>query len=122
MKLPGGMQNMEELKNTTEAIGVIGRSAYEAAAVKHFPNAKVQTYNTYKEMIKAAEKGEILMAIGNSGTVNAFLEDNPHLNITLQPFKVEGINDPIAMAVAVDNDHLLAWLNSYLTVRGPLFQ
>ena len=122
LKLPRGMQDMKQLKNTTEKIGVIGRSAYEAEADEHFPNAKVQTYDTYKEMIKAAEKGEILMAIGNSGTIDVFLKDNPQLNITLQPFKVKGFNDPIAMAVAVDNDHLLAWLNSYLTVRGPHFK
>jgi hypothetical protein len=73
-------------------------------------------------MIKAAEQGDILMAIGNSGTVNAFLEDNPHLNITLQAYKVKGFSDHIAMAVGVDNDHLLAWLNAYLTVRGPFFK
>jgi ABC-type amino acid transport substrate-binding protein len=122
LKLPEGMKDMRELYNTTEAIGVIERSAYEAAALKHFPQAKVQTYNTYKEMIAAVDQGEVLLAVGNSGTVNAFLKDNQHLNITLQAYQVDGFSDHIAMAVGVDNDHLLAWLNAYLTVRGPHFK
>jgi ABC-type amino acid transport substrate-binding protein len=117
-KLTAGIQNLEELKNTTDTIGVIERSAYETAALKYFPNAKVKTYDRYKDMILSAEKDETLLAIGNSDTIGAFLRKNPHLVVKLQPFKVPGLIDHIAMAVAVENDHLLSWLNSYIIVKG----
>jgi ABC-type amino acid transport substrate-binding protein len=120
LNMADGMKDLQELTKTTEAIGVIGRSAYEAAALKHFPNARVISYDSYQDMIVAAEKGDILLAVGNSGTVDAFLKANPHMNIKLQSYKVEGASDHIAMAVGLNSDHLLAWLNAYLTVRGPL--
>jgi polar amino acid transport system substrate-binding protein len=116
--LTAGMQHLDELKSTTETIGVIGRSAYETGALKYFHNAKIKTYDRYEDMILAAEEGETLLAIGNSGTIDAFLEKNPQIVVKLQPFKIEDYTDHIAMAVAVENDHLLSWLNSYIIVRG----
>ena len=116
--LAAGIQHLKELKNTTDTIGVIKRSAYHTGALKYFPNANVKTYDRYKDLILAAKKDEILLAIGNSGTIEAFLRKNPDLVVKLQPFKVEGLIDHIAMAVGVENDHLLSWLNSYIIVRG----
>lgn len=118
LNLTSGIQHQDELRNTTDTIGVIERSAYETGALRYFPNAKVKTYDRYKDMILAAERDETLLAIGNSGTIEAFLRMNPHLLVKLQPFKIEGLTDHIAMAVAVENDHLLSWLNAYIIVRG----
>jgi len=117
--LETGMRHLDDLKNTSDTIGVIGKSAYETMALRYFPNANVKTYDQYEDMIIAAEKGEILLAMGNSGTIDAFLKKSPHLIIKLQSYRIEDLIDDIAMADAVGNDHLLSWLNSYLIVREP---
>ena len=116
--LEAGMQHLDEIKNTTDTIGVIGHSAFEAAAIKHFPRAKVKTYDQFGDMLQAAEKGEILLAIGNTGMSNAYLKENPHLMVKLQPFTIEGRFSHTAMAVGLKSDHLLSWLNAYLLVKG----
>lgn len=118
VNLEAGMQHLDDLKKTTEPIGVIGRSAYEAGALKHFPNAEVKTYDRLQDLIRAAEKGEILFAGVNSGMSSAYLKDNPHLLIKLQPFTIKGRYSYIAMAVNLEADHLLSWLNTYLTLKG----
>ena len=116
--LEAGMRHLDELKKTTDAIGVIGRTSHEAGALKHFPRAEVKTYDSIQAMIRAVEKGEILLAVGNSGMTSAFLKENPHLMVKLQPFTIEGRYDYVAMAVNLEADHLLSWLNTYLNVRG----
>jgi ABC-type amino acid transport substrate-binding protein len=113
-----GMQHLDEIKNTSETIGVIGRSAYEATALKHFPRAKVKTYDRLGDMLRAAAKGEILLAIANTGMTNAHLKENPHLRVKLQSFIIKGRFDHVAMAVGLESDHLLSWLNAYMTIKG----
>jgi len=117
-ELTDGAIQLDQLRNLTGAIGVIGRSSYEDAVLEYFPLAEIKTFETYRDMIRAAARGEILLAVANSGTADAFLKESPSLMVRLQPFRVEGFKDPIAMAVGVESDHLLAWLNAYLTVRG----
>jgi polar amino acid transport system substrate-binding protein len=117
--LEAGMQHLDELKNTTAPIGVIGRSAHAEAADRHFPKAKVQKYSRIHDMVRAVEKGEILLAIGNTAMLNGYLEENPHLLVKLQPFLIKGRFDHIAIAVGVEVDHLLSWLNVYLAKKGP---
>jgi len=116
--LTGEVENLDQLRNITGPIGVIGRSAYEDGALKYFSNAQVKTFDRYRDMIRAVERGDIILAIANSWTADAFLKESPSLMVRLQPFRVEGLRDPIAMAVGVESDHLLAWLNAYLTVKG----
>lgn len=116
--LEAGMQHLDELKKTTETIGVIGRTAYEAGALKYFPSAKIKLYDRIQDLIRAVEKGEILLAAVNSGMSAAYLQENPRLMIRLQPFTIKGRYDYTAMAVGLEVDHLLSWLNTYLNVRG----
>jgi ABC-type amino acid transport substrate-binding protein len=116
-ELTDGVRQLDPLRNITGVIGVIGRSSYEAGALEYFPRAEVKTFDRYREMIRAAERGEILLAVANSETADTFLKESPSLMIRLQPFRLE-LRDPIAMAVGVESDHLLAWLNAYITVKG----
>lgn len=118
MKLSGGLKRVEQLQKTTDVIGVLKRSAYEAAARQYFPDANFKTYGEYEEMILASERGDVLLVIGNSGTIDTFLKEKPHLMVKLQPFKIKDIQDHIAMVVGLESDHLLSWLNAYLTVKG----
>lgn len=118
MKLPEGVKRLEQLKDTGEPVGVVERSAYAEIARGYLPRAVFKTYEGYLEMIRAAERGEVLMAVGNNTTIESFLKEEPRLFVKLQPFNIEGYLDHIAMAVGPDNDHLLSWLNAYLTVKG----
>ncbi|MEN8140892.1 MAG: transporter substrate-binding domain-containing protein [Thermodesulfobacteriota bacterium] len=116
--LAAGMEHMAELKETDGKLAIIGGSSYEAAARFHFPKAELVNYPSYRPMLIDLAAGKLLIAGGNSGTINHLLKEMPNLNIKLQSFSVSTRLDHIAMAVAPGNDHLLAWLNSYITIRG----
>ena len=118
MRLPDGLIKPEQFKNTPGPIGVVEKSAYEAASRKYFPKAVFKTYKGYKEILRDVEKGNLFIAVGNSGTINDYLKKEPQLMVRLQPFNVEDFVDHIAIAVGLENDHLLSWLNTYLTVKG----
>jgi ABC-type amino acid transport substrate-binding protein len=118
MRLPDGEIKPEQLKNTDEAVGVLERSAYDTAAREYLPSAVFRTYTDYSAMLGDAEKGNLFMSVGNSGTVDYYLKKEPRQLVKLQPYNIEGFKDHIAMAVGLENDHLLSWLNVYLTVRN----
>ena len=118
LRLSDGLKNAGQLKDTTGPVGVVEGSAYEAAAREYFIKADFKTYKEYRDMINAAEGGEVLMAVGNDVTMDSFLKKEPRLLVRLQPFNIDGHQDHIAMAVGLENDHLLSWLNAYLTVKG----
>jgi len=116
--LEGGLRRVEQIAGTTEAIGVIRNSAYEKGALKYFRNADIRKFDDYRGLVKAVEDGDLLFAIVNSGTVDAFVEEHPRLRIKLQTFPLAGISDHIAMAVTPGCDDLLSQLNAYLLVKG----
>jgi hypothetical protein len=49
---------------------------------------------------------------------NAYLKENPHLRVKLQSFIIKGRYDHVAMAVGLESDHLLSWLNAYMIIKG----
>ena len=118
MRFPDGLIKPEQLKNTDGAVGVLERSAYESAAREYLHNAVFRTYMEYSAMLRDSENGDLFMSVGNSGTVDYYLKKEPRLLVKLQPYNIEGFRDHIAMAVGLENDHLLSWLNVYLTVRN----
>jgi ABC-type amino acid transport substrate-binding protein len=102
------------IKNFEGRIGIIKNSSYISYAEMNFPNAAIETYDTWEQTIDALFSGEVLAAYRDEGEIliiNTIRED---ASILMKPVFINDKRDPIAMAVAHDAPLLQEWLNIFL--------
>lgn len=107
------------IMNRTVKIGVKEGTSYVGFAKEVFPKAKVVEYKNQDNIMDAAFRGDVFAAFYDENEVMSYMNNNPDKAIHLQVFTLEERVDPIAMAVAAENQHLLAWINQYLMMYNP---
>jgi ABC-type amino acid transport substrate-binding protein len=102
------------IKNFEGRLGVIKNSSYVGYAEMNFPNARIETYDTWEQTVDALFSGTVLATYRDEGEIliiNTIRED---ASILMKPVFINDKRDPIAMAVASDAPVLQEWLNVFL--------
>ena len=97
-----------------KAIGVIKDSSYVNYAERFFPKANIMEYETWDRAIESVFTGNIFMAYRDELEVKKILKKYPDAQLSLKTVLFEDTVDNIAMAVSVDNQVFVHWLNTYL--------
>ena len=108
------MSEYEFIQNFTGKLGVIRASSYVGYARENFPAAEIVEYATWNEVVDAVFTGEILAAYRDEMEIKKIVRGRKDALVKLKTVLITDQEDPIAVAVAADKTHLLAWLNIYL--------
>ncbi len=105
------------IRNFTGTIGVIAKSSFSDYARRNFPQAKVQEYPGWGDVLKALDKGEIIGAYRDEFEVKRILKADPTASLVLRTVTLKDLEDTLGIAVGINDQVLLAFVNEYLTQR-----
>ena len=105
------------IRNFTGTIGVIAKSSFSDYARRKFPQAKVQEYPGWGDVLKALDKGEIIGAYRDEFEVKRILKADPTASLVLRTVTLKDLEDTLGIAVGINDPVLLAFVNEYLTQR-----
>lgn len=105
------------IRNFTGAIGVIAKSSFSDYARRNFPQAKIQEYPGWGDVLKALDKGEIIGAYRDEFEVKRILKADPTASLVLRTVTLKDLDDTLGIAVGIGDPVLLAFVNEYLTQR-----
>lgn len=108
-----GKTDLELILNTTDNIAVTKGTSYEEFAGEVLPNARIIPV-PHDDLFKSTAEGEFLAAFYDENEINMFMKENPELAIQAKVLILKDRVDPIAIAVAPQDQQLLSWLNLYL--------
>lgn len=108
-----GRSALELILNTKDKIGVTQGTSYEEFARDTFPKAQV-TPVSHDDLFTKTARGGVLAALYDENEINVFMKKNPALAINAKVIILKDRVDPIAIAVAPQDQQLLSWLNLYL--------
>jgi polar amino acid transport system substrate-binding protein len=98
-------------------IGVIAKSSFEDYAARYFPKAKVTSYPSWPEVLKALEKGEVMAAYRDEFEIKRILKADPTSSLTLRTVTLKDLEDTLGIAIGINDRTLLAFANEYLMQR-----
>jgi ABC-type amino acid transport substrate-binding protein len=102
------------IRNFEGRLGVIKNSSYVDYARTNFPNAQLETYDTWERTVDALFSGETLAVYRDEGEILIINTIRADASILMKPVFINDKRDPIAMAVAFDAPLLKEWLNVFL--------
>lgn len=102
------------IKKFTGKLGVIQDSSYVGYAMENFPKAEIVEFKTWRDVVDAVFKGDILAAYRDEMEIKKIARGREDALVRLKTIIITDQEDPIAMAVAWNKTHLLSWLNLYL--------
>lgn len=105
------------IRGFTGSIGVIAKSSFSDYARRNFPQAKVQEYPGWGEVLKALEKGDIIGAYRDEFEIKRILKADPTASLVLRTVTLKDLEDTLGIAVGVNDHVLLAFVNEYLIQR-----
>ncbi|CDM94796.1 MAG: transporter substrate-binding domain-containing protein [Limnospira sp. PMC 1291.21] len=108
---------VEFLRDFEGRMGVINASSYERFAMDKFPKATIIRYSNWDDLIKGAMMGDILAAYRDELEVKKILINYPNVALNFQTVALTDTQDPIAIALPWSSNHLLKFVNLYLTMN-----
>jgi len=102
------------LRRLEGKVGVIGQSSYEVFLGRYFPRATAVSFKTWDEAVKAVFAGEVLAVYRDELEIQKINQSRKDASLTLKTVIYKDMHDDIAMAVAWNRPHLVAWLDIYL--------
>lgn len=109
-----GNQVIEAIRNFNGRVGVIQGSSYGSFIKQKFPDATIQAYATWDDIVEAAIDGKIQAAYRDELEVKKVILKNPDAALRLQTIALTDTQDQIAMALPWDSQSLQAFVNQYL--------
>ena len=97
------------------SIGVIAKSSFADYAQRNFPKADIKEFQSWAEVLKAVEAGQIIAAYRDEFEVKRVLQGDPTLSLTLRTVTFKDQEDTLGIAVGIQDTVLLAFVNQYLS-------
>jgi ABC-type amino acid transport substrate-binding protein len=94
-------------------------SSHMDFASRIFPLAQIAPVKDTEKAIQAILKNEAFAVYESEDFVKYLFKRSPELYLYLDNLVIEGIRDPIAIAVNWEDLHLLSWLDLYLKIEWP---
>lgn len=105
------------IRSFTGSIGVLANSSWVDAAARNFPKAKIVPVSSWPEAIKSVQRGELVAAYRDEFEIRRILRADPSASLILRTVTLKDLDDPLAIAVGVNDANLLAFVNLYLSQR-----
>jgi polar amino acid transport system substrate-binding protein len=113
------LANNEKVEDTVRqykgTLGVIAKSSFADFAKNNFPKAKVIEYPNWNAVLNAVNKGEVTGAYRDEFEIKRLLKDNPTAALTLRTVTLKDMEDTLSIAVGVNDQTLLAFVNQVLS-------
>lgn len=106
--------SLDNWNKNDEMIVITGTTA-ETYLTKHYPDIKLQKYDTYANAKTALENGSGRAWANDNTEIIAYAKGNPNFEVGISTL---GESDTIAPAVAKGNTSLLDWLNNEIKDLG----
>ncbi len=113
----GNSSPIEAIRNFSGKVGVIDGSSYAGFLKQKFPDATIQAYPTWDDIVEAVVRGDVQAAYRDELEVKKVILKNPDAALRLQTIALTDTKDPIAMAMPWDSDQLQAFVNQYLDTQ-----
>lgn len=107
----------EVIRNFDGTMGVIAKSSFADYAARNFPNAKIQEYSSWNEVLLALNKGEVSSAYRDEFEVKRVLKADPTASLVLRTVTLKDLEDTLGIGVGVNDTRLLAFVNQFLDQR-----
>ncbi len=114
LSVPGGGEPFAALNAPAFTVGALAGSAYVGYAESTLSRAQVRPYDDFEAMMRDVVAGEIDAALMDSARANTWRRANRQQLIHVRTTVDKSRRDPLAIAVAWHDTHLLAWLDLYL--------
>ncbi|CAM3687728.1 ABC transporter substrate-binding protein [Cohnella lubricantis] len=98
-------------------VGIRQGTSFVDYADNLFPDAEKALYDDTGKMVDDLLQGKLFAILYDENEIKRTIYDNPQFAISLKTVLLQGQRDPLAIAVAPDNDQLLYWLNLYLNLK-----
>ncbi len=95
-------------------VGALAGSAYVGYAETTLARAQIRPYDDFERMMRDVVAGELDAALMDSARADTWRRANQRQLIHVRAKVDKSRRDPLAIAVAWDHTHLLAWLDLYL--------
>jgi len=116
---PRANDPFRDLNEAKYSIGALDGSAYVGYARTNLPRADTRPYTDFEAMMTDVLKGDLYAVLMDSARADTWRRANTERLIQVRTTIDKTRKDPLAIAVAWENTHLLAWINLYLeTIRG----
>lgn len=107
--------SVSTLLNQRDAhIGVIAGTSYVGFLGQDFPNARMDVFESWADMLAAVKTGKIVALLYDEIEIGNWRLADPAGSLELRPYHVEGHPDTIAIATAMEDADLTRWLDLYL--------
>ena len=102
------------IRNFKGRLGVIKNSSYSNYATMNFPDAIIETFDSWAGTVDALFDGKVLAIYRDEGEIQIITKTRENASILMKPVYINDKRDPIAMAVSPDAPLLQEWLNLFL--------
>jgi polar amino acid transport system substrate-binding protein len=115
---------MEMINQPTVRLGVLKGTSYVNRAVRYAPDAQHIVISDFNNLPRDFAEQQLDAVLLNEADVKNWQYAYPGSSIKLKPIPFDDKADAIVMAVDLDNDHLVKWLNVYIELakRAGLFE
>jgi polar amino acid transport system substrate-binding protein len=111
----------EAIRTLAGRVGVIQNSSYVGFLNQKFPQATVVEMPTWDDAVQAVTRGEILAAYRDELEVKKVMLLQPDASLNLQTVALTDTQDQLAMVLPWDSNHLLSWVDLYLSTQEETF-
>jgi len=112
-----GDSPIEAIRNFSGKVGAIDGPSYAGFLTQKFPNATVQAYPTWDDIVEAVFRGDVQAAYRDELEVKKVIARNPDAALRLQTIALTDTKDPIAMAMPWDSGQLRDLVNQFLDTQ-----
>lgn len=109
---------VERMNQPTSTIGVLKGSSYVDYAKHDYPKAKLIILDTPELLFESVTNGNVMFAVRDESDVRNWIHSRPESSIRVKVMLNKSRKDPVAIAVAWDQEHLLNWLNLVIDVMN----
>lgn len=114
LSAPGGGDPFQALNAPGFTVGALGGTAYVGYVRDSLAAAEVRSYADFDRMMSDVVTGTIDAALMDSARSDTWRRAHSEQLIHVRTTIDRSRSDPLAIAVAWENTHLLAWINLYL--------
>ena len=114
LSIPFGSEPFAALNESPFVVGALAGSSYVEFAETTLGRATVRPYDGFEAMMADVTSGEIDAVLLDSARADTWRRGNSEQLVHVRTSIDRSRRDPLAIAVAWEDTHLLAWLEQYL--------
>lgn len=108
---------LRQIKASKISVGLLKKSTHHNFFKDAYPGAQIKIFAEPKDLLLAVKNNTVRFAYLNESIVNQWLRENKKDLLFLRKYHRSGEADLIAVGIHPDSDHLLAWVNTFISMK-----